>query len=166
MLDLDIGIAEAAASKTDEGRDGVLQVGDFLVLCGLADVTALWAKANQRTVWRLAEIFGGRAVNIDLRSRAVGDLVGNLENVSSLENVCESAHAWCTYDVDATVARNSDNAVERAQINAHNRHVYRWWRGISKKRLKKTGRLRGQRFAGGTASGVVEGSGRQQQEIL
>jgi hypothetical protein len=27
-----------------------------------------------------------------------------------------------THHIDTTVARNSDNAVERAQVNAHNRH--------------------------------------------
>lgn len=36
-----------------------------------------------------------------------------------------------TYNVDTTVARNSNDAVERAQVNAHYRHVYRRWRGIS-----------------------------------
>jgi hypothetical protein len=28
-----------------------------------------------------------------------------------------------TYNVDSTVARNSDNAVERTQVNAYNRHL-------------------------------------------
>jgi hypothetical protein len=45
LLDLDIGVVEVATGETDEGRDGVLEVGDFLVLCGLANVSALGAKA-------------------------------------------------------------------------------------------------------------------------
>jgi len=46
---------------------------------------------------------------------------------------------WCslcyqvmdsTHHIDTTVARNSNDAVERAQVNAHNRHVYTGSRGI------------------------------------
>jgi hypothetical protein len=35
-----------------------------------------------------------------------------------------------TDHIDTTVARNSNDAVERTQINAHNRHVYTGSRGI------------------------------------
>jgi len=37
-----------------------------------------------------------------------------------------------THHIDTTVARNSNDAVERTQINAHNRHVYTGSRGIGK----------------------------------
>lgn len=37
-----------------------------------------------------------------------------------------------TYHIDTTVTRNSNDAVERTHINAHNRHVYTGARGIGK----------------------------------
>jgi hypothetical protein len=46
LLDFDIGVVEGAAGQTCEGRDGVLEVRDLLVLCGLSDVPALGAEAN------------------------------------------------------------------------------------------------------------------------
>jgi hypothetical protein len=45
LLDLDIGVCEVAAGEADEGRDGVLEVGDFLVLGRLANISALGAEA-------------------------------------------------------------------------------------------------------------------------
>jgi hypothetical protein len=35
-----------------------------------------------------------------------------------------------TYNVDTAIPRNSNDAVEGAQIYAYYRHVYRRWRGI------------------------------------
>lgn len=45
-----------------------------------------------------------------------------------------------TYHIDTTVARNSNDAVERAQINAHNRHVHTSSRG--KGGLEKRGGIK------------------------
>ena len=49
LLDLDIGVAEGAASEARKGADGVLEVRDFLGLRRLANVSALGAKAYQRS---------------------------------------------------------------------------------------------------------------------
>ena len=48
---LGYGVLSCAAGEAHEGRDGVLQVGDFLVLSGLANVSALGAEADQRPAW-------------------------------------------------------------------------------------------------------------------
>lgn len=58
-----------------------------------------------------------------LRSRAVGDFICNLESVSGLQACPGGLLLRKTYHIDAAVARNSNDAVERAQVDAHNRHV-------------------------------------------
>jgi hypothetical protein len=124
LLDLDIGIAEGTASEADERRDGVLEVGDFLVLCGLSKVSALGAEAYQRPESCQLQSLCGVVVF------AYG--VARLETSFAIYQ--QSAHVpntpWTqgmssTYNIDTTVARNSNDAVERTQINAHDRHVYR-----------------------------------------
>lgn len=49
LLVLDIGVVEGSAGKTLEAADGVLEIGDFLSLGGLTEVTRLGTKAYQRT---------------------------------------------------------------------------------------------------------------------
>jgi hypothetical protein len=49
LLNLNIGVVELSASKTLEGADSVLEVGDFLGLGSLSEVTRLGSKSYQGT---------------------------------------------------------------------------------------------------------------------
>jgi hypothetical protein len=55
----------------------------------------------------------------------------------------QAAWVCSTHHIDTTVARNSDNAVERAQVNADNRH------GLSVKAGYLGGKGRGEEVGGG-----------------
>lgn len=48
MLNGDIGVLQRSASETGKGSDGVLEVGHFLCLCGLAEVARLGTETDQR----------------------------------------------------------------------------------------------------------------------
>lgn len=50
LLDLGIGVVEGAAGEALQAVDGVLEVGDLLGLCRLAQVTGLGPEAYQRAV--------------------------------------------------------------------------------------------------------------------
>lgn len=47
LLNGDIGVLQRSTSETGEGTDGVLEVGNFLCLCGLTEVARLGAETDQ-----------------------------------------------------------------------------------------------------------------------
>jgi len=47
---LDIRVVEGPAREALEAANGVLEVGDFLRLCGLAEVARLGSEANERSM--------------------------------------------------------------------------------------------------------------------
>jgi hypothetical protein len=49
LLNLNIGVVELSTSKTLERADSVLEVGNFLGLGGLPEVTRLWSESYQGT---------------------------------------------------------------------------------------------------------------------
>jgi hypothetical protein len=47
LLNGDIGVLQRSASETGKGTDGVLEVGNFLCLCGLTEVARLGAETDE-----------------------------------------------------------------------------------------------------------------------
>ena len=79
------------------------------------------------------------AVRAGVRSGAVGDFICDLWTVSACAESIESGRA-AAYHVDASIPRNGDDGVQRAQVNTDNRHVDTVAAGyVGKERCKEKG---------------------------
>lgn len=117
LLNLDIGIVEAATSKSRKGTNGVLEVGDFLCLCRLAKVSALGAKSDERSNWMSVENIE-RKFWLNLRCRSVGDLVG--DNINTL--VSGNSLHYVRPDLIRLSDYTYNHGILRAEIKSYYTH--------------------------------------------